>query len=399
MSRERPEAEQIGAVVERLSVLLSAGVTPQDAWRYLAESRGVSASARDASLPASRHSMPVASAVSPRAAERAGATATASGEPGTRGRARSATPVSDPTRKPSRSPVDAVIARVVHDIEAGRPVADAIGAAGRGLVRGPVARASEGGRQSSRTGDGGRLCTRASGFTGEAAWSALAAAWFIASEAGAPLAACLDDIACCLLAAGEVERDTAAALAGPVATTRMVIALPLVSIVAGAVLGLDTLRILFTTPAGVGCLVAGGVLLLMARAWSARLLRGARRIDAVPGLALELVAVAASGGGSLHRAVELVDEALGRFEVVAANDPRAVGDVLRLAARAGAPPGDLLKAEAMRVRRDAVGLAKRRAAALDVWLMMPLGVCVLPAFVLFAVVPVVVGVISTLSVG
>jgi len=355
MSDARPEAEQIGAVVERLSVLIAAGVTPQDAWRYVGELHGVDSAAHSTSSAAG---------------------GVLSGPPGRRGEARA-------------SAVATVIARVVRDVEAGRPVADAIGAAGSGAGRSAAAVAADAPHRSARE--------REREFSPTVAWAALAAAWYIASEAGAPLAACLDDLARCLLAAGEVERDTAAALAGPVATTRMVVALPLVSIVSGAVLGLDTLRILFTTPAGIACLVAGGVLLLIARAWSARLLRRARRVEAVPGLALDLVAVAASGGGSLERAVELVDGAMRRFDIVAANDPRTVADVLRLAARAGAPPGDLLTAEALRVRRDAVGVARRRAAALDVWLMIPLGVCVLPAFVLLAVVPVIVGVISTMS--
>ncbi len=332
-------------MVERLSVLIGVGVTPQSAWRYLAESRLPESRLAESRLAESR-------LAESRSASRA--------------------------RMPD---VDVVIARVVRDIESGRQVADAIGAAG-------------GGRR-----DASQTTARTGEFTAGAAWSSLAAAWFIATEAGAPLAACLDDIARSLLAAGEVERDTAAALAGPLATTRLVITLPLVSIVSSALLGLDTLRILVTTPAGLVCLLLGGALLVIARAWSARLVRRARRVEAVPGLALDLVAVAASGGGSLLRAVDLVDEALRRFHVAATNDPRAVADVLNLASRAGAPPGELLRAEAMRIRRDAVSLARRRAAALDVWLMMPLGLCVLPAFVLLAVVPVVVGVISTLTLG
>ena len=380
MTRSRPEAEQIGAVVERLAVLIAAGLTPQSAWRHVAESWGV----RDSG---SRES------VTSRELGRQ------------RGRA-----------------VAEVIRRVVGDIESGRAIADALGAAAQTAIRGERgtrgrgasfviassagvgagagagAGAVAGGRVRAGDDSGRKGSTRRGAeFTAGAAWAALAAAWLIASEAGAPLAACLDDIAQCLLAAGEVERDTAAALAGPLATTRMVIGLPLVSIVSGALLGLDTLHVLFASPAGIACLLSGGVLLLVARAWSRALLRRARRLEAVPGLALDLVAVAASGGGSLNRAVELVDEALDRFGVAAAHDRGAVIDVLRLAARAGAPPGELLRAEALRVRRDAVGLARRRAAGLDVWLMVPLGICVLPAFVLLSVIPVVVGVMSTIS--
>ena len=55
---------------------------------------------------------------------------------------------------------------------------------------------------------------------------------------------------------------------------------------------------------------------------------------------------------------------------------------------------DLLRAEAARRRRTARADGAARAAALGVRLMLPLGVCVLPAFVLLGVVPLIVSVVT-----
>jgi tight adherence protein B len=241
------------------------------------------------------------------------------------------------------------------------------------------------------------------------AWRALAAAWFVAAESGAPMRFCLTDIAESLRQFGGVERDIAAALAGPAATARLVLVLPLVAVVGGSLLGLDSIGALVDTPAGLACLLLGLVLTGAGRWWSSRLLRRARRIDPTPGLALELVAVAVGGGGSLPAARSLVREALARYgprrgprasadpaDPADPNDPaeRAVTAVLLLASRSGAPPALLLRSEAGRIRRDAVGAAQERAAALGVWLMLPLGLCILPAFILLAVTPVLLGVLA-----
>ena len=71
-----------------------------------------------------------------------------------------------------------------------------------------------------------------------------------------------------------------------------------------------------------------------------------------------------------------------------------VDAVIAVAARAGAPVAELLRAEAARRRRTARADGTAKAAALGVRLMLPLGVCVLPAFVLLGVVPLIVSVVT-----
>jgi tight adherence protein B len=220
----------------------------------------------------------------------------------------------------------------------------------------------------------------------------LAAAWRVATSAGAPLAPSLQQFAAGLRALGDAQRETQVALAGPVATARMVLLLPVVGILFGMVLGFNTLGTLVTTVPGVLCLAVGVGLLLGARRWNRRLVAAAQPTEALPGLRYELLAIAVAGGGSLDRAIAAVDAALAEFAIDAPGDARAV---LELSQRAGVPAGSLLRAEADEARRDARAAAQEAAAVLGVRLMIPLGVCVLPAFMALGVAPLLIAVITS----
>ncbi|MGY2745117.1 Flp pilus assembly protein TadB [Arthrobacter sp. UYCu723] len=66
----------------------------------------------------------------------------------------------------------------------------------------------------------------------------------------------------------------------------------------------------------------------------------------------------------------------------------ALRDALGFAALTGAPSSAILYAQAARIRRDRFRTAEKAAAALGVKLVVPLGLCSLPAFVCLGVVPV-----------
>jgi tight adherence protein B len=231
------------------------------------------------------------------------------------------------------------------------------------------------------------------------AWLGLAAAWTVAGEMGAPLAPSLSQFAVGLRALADAQRETEVALAGPVATARLVLALPVVGVLLGLVLGFNTLGTLFGTAPGLVCLLAGVALLLAARRWNARLVAAAQPREAMPGLEFELLAIAVSGGASLDRARAAVRAAVSRHEVpleaAARRTSRQLDSVLDLSQRAGVPAAALLRAEADEARRDARAAAQKCAAELGVRLMIPLGVCVLPAFMLLGVAPLLIAVIST----
>lgn len=224
-------------------------------------------------------------------------------------------------------------------------------------------------------------------------WLALAAAWAVAVEAGAPIAPALRRMAQVLRETAQSERDIEAALAGPIASGRIVLALPVVGILFALALGVDTLGVLVGSPPGWACLALGGGLVLLGRRWTSRLVQRAQRGDAAPGLALELTAIAVGGGAALPSARRLVQRSAD--EAGLPLDLTAVDEVLAFAQRAGVPVGALLRSEAESARRAARSAAQGRASALGVQLMLPLGICVLPAFIVLGVVPVMLALVSS----
>ena len=417
-----PPIEEVARVAERLAVLLAAGVSPVSAWEYL--------------LP-------------PGAAD-----------------ARPRSPLSRRRRE-----------RQLGE----RAQRDILTAAGRAARNGDSvadAIAAEAGQLPDQLGS---------------AWRALAAAWEVATQAGAPLSGCLRDLASAFRELGQLHRDLAVALTGPRATARLVLVLPVVALLFGSLMGFDTLRTLFLTGPGLVCLAAGALLMLAAARWNRRLVRSAQAGGPAPGLELDLTAIGMTGGGSLEGARALARRSAERFGLrgpgpVGAGgrpgrrepgrvgtgkrlDPREPGPalpgeaatafgrthrsgfgaaegspfdseldpvagsafgepvgspltrsvastrgaalpatpgtgpnaatdtiidrVLDLSARAGVPAAELLRSEAEQLRRDARSDGRQRAETLAVTLMLPLGVCVLPAFMLVGVAPLLLSVLSS----
>ena len=165
--------------------------------------------------------------------------------------------------------------------------------------------------------------------------------------------------------------------------------LPLVAVALGAALGFDTLRTLVADPFGIGCAVAGVGLILAARHWNRRLVRRADPAGAVPGLGADLMAIALSGGVSIARAEQIVAAA------GAAPVDVETRDILTLSHSAGVPAAELLRAAATLARHRTRTDGRLRAARLSSRLLVPLGVCTLPAFLLLGVAPMLLSVLST----
>jgi tight adherence protein B len=233
--------------------------------------------------------------------------------------------------------------------------------------------------------------------TEQSAWQGLATAWVVATDAGAPLASTLRDFAASLRDLHQAQRDIAVALAAPVATARLVVALPVVGLLFGMALGFNTLATLTTTPIGWACLALGAVLLASAAAWNRRLVRSASPKDLTPGLEFDLTAIAISGGASPQRARESVSNALRTYSNTTMRHSERLDSVLDLSRRAGVPAAELLRSEAAEQRRHATAEVQQRAQRLAIRLMLPLGVCVLPAFMVLGVVPLLVTVIGSTS--
>lgn len=232
-----------------------------------------------------------------------------------------------------------------------------------------------------------------------AAWGGLASAWHLAETVGAPLAGALRNYAAAVREASQTSDDVRVALSEPAATARLMSWLPPLGLGLGIALGFDPIGALLAGPLGWGCLIAGLGLIFGARRWTANLVRQAQPAPGIPGLYAELLAVALAGGASVERARALTEAAMAggggaAHETEApAPDPRIDG-ILALSASAGVPIADLLRADAQRSRREARTSGRVAAARLSSRLLLPLGVCTLPAFMLLGVAPMAIAVMN-----
>lgn len=225
----------------------------------------------------------------------------------------------------------------------------------------------------------------------EGAWADVAAAWEVATTVGAPLADVLRSLAETMQDTAAAADDVRIALAEPAGTARLLLWMPFAGLLLGFALGFDTVGTLVTNPIGTGCLVAGVLLVLAARAWTRKLLNRARPAPGTPGMHAELVAVALSGGASIERSLRLIDDTPTRERLSDARTQK----VLELSRAAGVPAGELLRASAAQERHDARVRGRVRAAKLSSQLLIPLGVCTLPAFLLLGVAPLMLSVLSS----
>lgn len=123
----------------------------------------------------------------------------------------------------------------------------------------------------------------------------------------------------------------------------------------------------------------------------------AAMLDAGSGIGRSLELVAASASKEYSKALRPVVSALAigadwetawRSSEVRLPEILELRDALGFAALTGAPSSAILYAQAARLRRERFRAAEKRAASLGVKLVIPLGLCSLPAFICLGVVPV-----------
>lgn len=212
------------------------------------------------------------------------------------------------------------------------------------------------------------------------AWRDVATAWSVAATVGAPLAPALRAVVDALRDAEQARDDVDVALAGPATTARLVGWLPLLALVLVAAFGFDVTAAL-ASPLGVFCVVLGAGFMTLGHRWTRRLVRRAQPPEGIAGWESELVCIALRGGVSIDRAVDVVTSA------GCAGAAAATAEILHLSRASGAPAAELLRADAADRRRRARTEGKLRAARLAASLLLPLGACTLPAFLLLGVGP------------
>lgn len=243
-----------------------------------------------------------------------------------------------------------------------------------------------------------------------AAWEAeaLCAAGRLAHRSGAPLAEVLERIEDAERARRKAEAAREVALAGPRASARVLLWLPAIGWAFAVAIDPGAARIVGATPLGWGLLVTGGSLWWAGRSWLGRLVGQAERAGGNAGseaLPLTLVEAAIGSGLDVRTAVGEVGSALGVegwglkdvADRLGRGDPWAAAwrgsgygsleHALRSAWFRGASPIPMLEATRRAIVERGREEAEREAGRLGVRAALPLSLCLLPAFVVVGVLP------------
>jgi tight adherence protein B len=219
-------------------------------------------------------------------------------------------------------------------------------------------------------------------------WSGLSSVIAIADQAGAPLADVMWRFSQSLRQQQQIDRELEVATKAPRLTVGVLVILPVLGLLMASLLGVNAWGFLVGTPMGRICGLLAVVLLITAMVWMRTMMTRATPAPGDRGLPGELFSIAASGGVLPEIALERVRIVLAEHDLPYVDEE--LTSLAQLSRRVGVPVSTLAASEASWAREKVRLDAEEAHAALAVALLIPLGLLILPAFVLVAVVPVVV---------
>lgn len=222
----------------------------------------------------------------------------------------------------------------------------------------------------------------------------------VALHSGAPLGPALNAYAATLRDSAAAARGHDVAIAGPRATVRLITWLPIAGLVLAALLGFDVVHAISGSAIGSVCAGAGIALGVLGSVWSKKIMAMAAPRPEIVGMLFDLVALGLRGGLPAEDALRLARSRLplqpgaedGSDD---SGDAGAVRAVLTFGLHSGVPVAALLHAEASLIRRRRVSEALMAVEQVSAKLLAPLGLCVLPSFLLLGVAPVVLSIVSS----
>ncbi|MDO5726822.1 MAG: hypothetical protein Q4Q03_02735 [Bowdeniella nasicola] len=237
------------------------------------------------------------------------------------------------------------------------------------------------------------------------------AGFLLAARTGAPLAPLLDACARSVEATTTAAAARQVAFAGPRASARILAWLPIIGLAASALIGIDVVGVLRENPIAQGAAGIGLACWVGGWWWSRRMVKAATdHDDDQLGLQLDLAAAALDSGASIVRVIatigELYDDptcqraarglrlGLSWKLAWAPHHRSALAHSLEAAWHYGLNPQELLSARAAHIRTTATTRAHQAAAKLGANLVLPLGLCYLPAFICLALIPTVIALLQ-----
>lgn len=221
--------------------------------------------------------------------------------------------------------------------------------------------------------------------------------WQLATRLGGPAAVALKRLAEVFLTTEKSRQEVTLAFAAPRATAKLVLGLPFVALGLAQVLGMNPFGAIFGSPLGFISVALGTALLIVGQLWSQRILAKAAPSERDPSCLIDCTVIGLQAGLPLEQARVAAETA---YAQVFNLDPDeniavAINTAGQLSRSTGAALTQILSSVADRIRERERYDTANRIARLSIRLMIPLGVAVLPAFVLLSVVPIAISLLSS----
>jgi len=220
--------------------------------------------------------------------------------------------------------------------------------------------------------------------------------WGLSAKLGGPILLALNRIAEVFDGQQRNRHELQLAFAGPQATAKLVMWLPVLALMLGQAVGMNPIGAIFHSPLGALSVSLGLGLMVAGRQWTRRLLGKALPAEHDPGAYLDCVLIGLQAGLPLSTAQA---EASQEYQAVFEQPPQPqnferLENAAELSRSTGAAISQILIAEADAFREQHRYQVATRISKLGVQLMIPLGVAVLPAFILLSIVPIAISLLS-----
>ena len=220
--------------------------------------------------------------------------------------------------------------------------------------------------------------------------------WELSAKLGGPILLALNRIADVFDRQDRNHREVQLAFAGPQATAKLVMWLPVLALVLGQAVGMNPIGAIFHSLLGAISVSLGLGLMVAGRQWTRRLLARAIPDSRDPGAFLDCVLIGLQAGLPLSSAQS---QAAQHYELAFGEAPEKqnferLENAAELSRSTGAAIGEILIAESDGFREQHRHEVATRISRLGVRLMIPLGVAVLPAFILLSIVPIAISLLS-----